>query len=193
MERRDIERWLAGHPEAVHGDPAALLDRCECEVRERARRDAWRSARRVAEERLHHFETHFGLPASDGFVAREVCHEMARSLKGREPHPGPESDAAQVSAPLLEAVSPGTRSRLRAWLLDLARQEEHEAWGEIVRFTHGLAHSLAPAGAAGLALDWDFAHSYPRTAARVARVLVDEFEARASGREASPTGPAGND
>ena len=145
MQRTDLETWFTHHPDSIHTDPAVLLDQCESEVRDHAHRDAWIHAKEIAEESLHRFERVFGLPASDIFVTREVCHEIARELRRNEPHP--EDDAVEwVGSGVLEALDSDARRLLQGWLKELAAKEEHSAWREIVYFTDHLARSLIDAG-----------------------------------------------
>ena len=181
MERQEVEDWLEGHPEAVHADPHLLLDRAEREVRAHAEEEAWLRARSIVESHLCHFQESFGLPASDAFVAKEVCHELARELRKREPSPGAET--GRLSESLLRALDAPARGLLAEWTADLARREEHRAWLEVVRFTDHLARTLQRGGELSDALSWDFAHSYPRTAERIVRLLMREYEARARGPE----------
>jgi hypothetical protein len=177
MERIDMERWLAGHPRSIHDDPQRLLDRCEAEAKDHARHDAWLHAREVAEDCLHRFERRFGLPASDVFVTREVCHEIARELKTHEPSPDDRVADSWVSPAVLDAFEPEARSLLRDWLEGLAEREEHATWREIVRMTDHIAKSLIRAGHMTDQCDWDLEHAYPRVAERVVRMLIEEYEA----------------
>jgi hypothetical protein len=165
MERDDGER--------------ALRERCEREVKTHATEDAWQRARHIAEEHLHHWEASFGIPASDAFVAQEVCHELARELRRREPEPA--AEARRVSEAVLRGLDPAARERLRDWLLELARREEHRAWLEVVEFTDHLARNLIRGGELTEELRWDFDHSYSRTAERITRMLIREYEAHAHG------------
>jgi len=177
MNRHDVESWLEHHPTLVHANPKALLNRCEREVRSHTHRDAWKHAREVTEESLHRFERVFGLPASDVFVTREVCHEIAREMRHQEPHLEATSEAELVSRSVLDALDPQAREKLREWLMELAEKEEHAVWLEIVRFTDHMARSLIRDAGMTRALEWDFDHSYPRVAARVAKLMMQEFEA----------------
>ncbi|GEM_PF-4906336 len=179
MERMDLENWLAGHPDSVRTEPSRLLDTCEREVRAHAKQDAWHHACEIAEESLHRFERVFGLPASDTFVTREVCHEIARELKHHEPHPDEIQCAEWVSRALIESVDEDARLMLRTWLKDLGEREEHEAWRSIVLFADHLARQLIHDAQMTNDLDWDFDQSYPKVAARVARMMIREFETRA--------------
>jgi hypothetical protein len=179
MERQEVQHWLEGHPDAIHADPHQILDRCEREVRSHAAHEAWRHAKRIAEERLHDWEASFGLPASDAFVAREVCHEMARELRRRAPAHG---RALGVSPGVLGALEPAARELLLAWADELAGREEQAAWREVVRFTDHVGRDLVRDGWSNEPR-WDFAHSYSRTAERVTRILIKEYETRQNGRE----------
>ena len=176
MERQTVEAWFDRHPETVHSDPHALLDRCESELRSHVAEETWGRARQIAERHLEHWASSFGLPASDGFVAREVCHELARELRHHEPVPG--ARTRRPSESTLLALSSPAREMLCEWLDELARKEEHRVWLEVVHFTDGLASRLAREEV-GTPLSWDFRHSYPRTAERVTRRLIQEYEQRA--------------
>ena len=176
MERREVERWLATHPETIHTDPQTLLDRCERDVRTHTHVDAWAHARDVAEHRLHQVEHEFSLPASEAFVAREICHELARELRRKEPHVTPEEEAELLPADLLEALEPQARETLRSWIHELAEKEEHTAWIEIVQFTDHCAKNLIRRAHMSDKAEWDFDHSYTHNAAKVARMLIQEYE-----------------
>ena len=179
MERLDLETWFAHHPGSTDTPPDALLDQCESEIRDHAKHDAWVHAREIAEQRLRRFERVFGLPASDEFVTREVCHEIARELKQHEPHPDAGIAAEWVGEQLLASVDAEARVMLRTWFLDLAEREEHEAWRSIVRFTDHLARTLIHEEHLTADLEWDFDRSYPKVAARVVRMMIDEFDRQA--------------
>jgi hypothetical protein len=189
MKRTEIESWLAVHPESIHAPARGLLDRCESEIREHAEELAWTHARQVAEQSLHRFERGFGLPASEVFVTREVCHEIARELRRHEPHVDRRMESEWVSLAVLEALDPSARRMLRDWLFDVAEQEEHRTWLEIVAFTHKVARALIREARMTRTLDWDFDRSYPRLAARVTEMLIHEFEAHA--RDAGHRAPGG--
>jgi hypothetical protein len=165
MERDDGER--------------ALRERCEREVRSHAAEDAWQRARSIAEAHLPHWEAGLGSPASDAFVAREVCHQLARELRRREPEAA--SEARRVCEEVLRGLDPSARERLRGWIFDLAKREEHRAWLEVVEFTDHLARDLIRGGEVTEELRWDFDHSYNRTAERITRILIREYEVHAHG------------
>lgn len=183
MQRQELVRWLEGHPENVHTDPARLLDRCERALRSEVEEGAWLRAKEIAERHLHHWEGSFGLPASDDFVAREVCHELARELRHHEPRPI--GEVQRVADAVMGSVDASALELLREWLDELARKEEHRAWLEVVHFTDHLASRLAHQGVPlSSEAEWDFRHSYPRTAERITRMLIVEYELHARGPEA---------
>jgi hypothetical protein len=187
MKRQDLEDWFAHHPGSIQTQPEVLLDRCESEVRDHAAYDAWLQAREVAEHSLHRFERIFGLPASDTFVTREVCHEIARELRHHEPHPSEEQATAWAGHTVFDSVDEAARVRLRVWLSELAEQEEHAVWRNIVHFADHLAKTLIRNQHMTSQLDWDLDHSYPKVAARVARMMIREFEAQAVSSQIRPS------
>ena len=180
MERIDLETWFARHPESIDTQPRMLLDLCEAEVRDHARTDAWRRARDVAESSLHRFEGTFGLPASDVFVTREVCHEIARELRRHEPHPDAALAASWVGDTVLDKLDAEAGRIVRQWLAEIAEREEHATWQGIVQFTDRLARWLIRSEGMTAELDWDLDHTYSQVAARVTRIVMREFDAHAA-------------
>lgn len=190
MERLELENWLTHHPDQIHTDPDALLERCEKEAREHAHRDAWIQAKNVAEKSLRRFETGFiGHPASDTFVTREVCHEIARELKLHEPTPEDYDSQAWLSQMLLESLDPEAQTMFLGWLKDLAKAEEHSTWLEIVRYTHRSARELIREEHMTDDCDWDLDHTYPIVAARVVRLLMAKFQSQAASEVEEPSRP----
>ncbi len=137
MERIDLEDWIANHPDSVHADSKTLLDQGEHDALDHAHRDAWLHAKEIAQKSLRGFQGSSGCPASDTFVAREVCHEM--------------SD-----------------------------REEHSTWMEIVKYADHHANNLIQKGHLTDQCDWDLDHRYSLLAARVLKMLIADFEARAA-------------
>jgi hypothetical protein len=174
MERLEVEDWIAHHPQSVHADPNALLDRGEHVVRGRAHLDAWVHAIEIAQKSLRGFRGAHGYPASDSFVAREVCHEIARELKHHEPPPVDPSQS--ISRSLLDALDPDAQRMFLGWLNDLAEREEHSTWRKIVRFTNHRANALILKAHLSDRYDWDLDHRYSLVAARVLKMLIADFE-----------------
>lgn len=175
MNRLDLESWLDHHPDSTLAPPHDLIDRCEVEVRHHAEVIAWKQALRVAAESLGRFEGHFGLPASETFVTREVCHEVARELKRREPHLERIDEREWLSRSTLDSIEPEARMVLREWLSELAAKEEHRVWREIVSFTHHVARALIDKSHMTGELEWDMERTYPRLARRATQLLLREF------------------
>jgi len=183
MERLELENWLTQHLELVHTDPNILLDECEKETKDHAYRDAWARAERIAEKSLRRFESGFvGYPASDRFVTREVCHEIARELKANEPILDEDETESWISELLLESLDPEAKKMFLVWLKDLAGSEEHSAWLAIVRYTHRSARNLIREEHMTDQCDWDLDHTYPIVAARVTRILIAKFHGHAASR-----------
>jgi hypothetical protein len=182
MDRAEIASWLESHPGAVHKDVERLLDRCEAAVRRRAAEAAWLRAKEVAEERLRDWEGSYGLPASEVFVARELCHQLAQELRRLEPQVEEGSEERLAGNDAFAALEPEAREQLRRWVHDLAAREEHRVWLEILRFTDQRGPRLEREGRMSKDLSWDPEHSYARTAEKVMHILVDDYEAHAHPR-----------
>lgn len=182
MERTDLEDWITHHPDSIHTDSRTLLDRCEDEAKDHAHRDAWIHAKEIAKKSLRRFEHGFGHPASDTFVTREVCHELARELKRNEPAPDDLDQGRDewLNRSLLDTLDSDARTMFRGWLNELAEKEEHSTWLEIVRFTDRRARVLIREAHMTDQCDWDLDHTYPMVAARVVKMLIAEFEAHAA-------------
>jgi hypothetical protein len=183
MERLELEKWLSHHPDLVHTDPDTLLDECEQEARDHAYRDAWTRAEKLVEKSLRRFESGFvGYPASDRFVTREVCHEIARELKANEPVLDDDETESWLSELLLESLDPEARKMFLLWMKDLAGTEEHSAWLAIVRYTHRSARNLIREEHMTDQCDWDLDHTYPMVAARIVKILIAKFHGHAARR-----------
>ena len=175
MNRVDLETWLDRHPGSIDSPTHALIDRCEAEVHRHAEVVAWKHALRIATTSLRRFDGRFGLPASETFVTREVCHEVARELKRHEPQLERIDETEWLSRSILDSIDPQARMVLREWLRELAEKEEHRAWQQIVAFTHHVASALIAKAHMTGNLDWDFERSYPRLATRVTKMLLREY------------------
>ena len=149
MERQDVVRWLESHPESVHANPRSLVDRCERELRGRVAEGAWRHAKEIAERHLHHWQGSFGLPASDDFVAREVCHELARDLRHHEPQPT--AEVRTVTEAVHGALDPPALEMLREWLGELQAFETFQWHGETFSIPPGATRVLENAHCANQA------------------------------------------
>jgi hypothetical protein len=184
MERNEVLNWLEHHTQQVHDVPELLLSRCETEVKEHAQEDAWLHARDIAEEHNQFWRSSWGAHASEEFVAREVCKDLAEEFKNSEPIPIEGHEGSYVDEDVLGVLEPAARTVMLDYVHDLARGEEHEAWMEVMRFTRERGQSLAREE--GLSDDVSYAgsHSYTETAARVMDILASDFQRRARTQQA---------
>lgn len=182
MDRETLTHWLESHPQLVTRDIQAFLDHCEREVKRHAVEDAWLAAKAYVERRELYWEHGWGFPrASEAYVAREVCAELARELGHHEPHPSEGDEEHLVGKKLFEALDPAARAKIGKWALELADREEHAVWSKIVRFTRQHARTMEKQGL----LSHDMrpeTGNFAEKAAGIAHVLVDELEARAHPR-----------
>jgi hypothetical protein len=179
MERNEVLDWLVHHTQHVHDIPERVLSRCEVEVKEHAHEDAWLHARDIAEEHNQYWRDSWGAHASEEFVAREVCKDLADEFKRSEPTPLEGHEGAYVDDDVLSVLDPKARTVMLDYVHDLARGEEHNAWIEVMRFTRERGRTLAREE--GLSTDVSFSgsHSYSETAARVMDILANDFQRRA--------------
>ncbi|MBK7949077.1 MAG: hypothetical protein IPK00_10110 [Deltaproteobacteria bacterium] len=177
MNRVDLESWLYRNADSTRLSTHELIDRCEAEVRSHAEVIAWKHALRVAAATLRRFDGQFGLPASEIFVTREVCHEVARELSRHEPELGSIDETAWLSHAILDSIDPEDRRVFRVWVRQIAEREEHRIWHEVVVFTHHVARALIEKAHLTGELDWTFERTYPKVATRVMQLLLREYAA----------------
>ena len=175
MNRVDLESWLHRHADSTRLSTYDLIDRCEAEVRNHAEVLAWKHALRVATATLRRFDGLFGLPASETFVTREVCHEVARELSRHEPELGPIDESEWLSHAVLDSIDPEDRMVFRVWVRHIAAREEHRVWHEVVSYTHHVARALIAKAHMTGDLDWTFERTYPKVAKRVMQMLLREY------------------
>ena len=180
MNREAVLLWLKGHPAAVHGNPDELMERFESEVRKHAEVDAWRAARAHVEERMHEWEQEWGLNSSEAYAAKQICPELARELQGMEPHFEKGDEPHLVGEELLRTLEPEARSTVEDWIRDVANVVEHRIWGEIVHYTKDRGRGLIREGRVSADTAFDHTATYGQQAARIARILVEDFEAHES-------------
>jgi len=179
MKRDDILDWMRSHRESVCGDPEQILGRAEFAARHHAAEHAWLHAKEIAEREAASWTgCSLGSHAAEDTVALEVCHDLARELRQHEPKPEGDPDAL-LDSETLAAFGQDARAQLRAWIGEVAGQEEHRTWNEIVRFTHARARSLIRDGTMSTASGWDSTHSYSETALRIATILARDYEQHA--------------
>lgn len=180
MERNEVLDWLHDHPQEVKDAPEDVVKRCEDAVHEHVSEEAWLHACELARERERYWlDDGGGAHASEAFVAREVCRELATELRGMEPVPRSGQAGAYVDAGALAPLGKAGRTLMLRYVFDLARREEHETWLHVMDFTREKGVALARQRTFSKQLDFDRTHGYAVTAARVMHILADDFEERA--------------
>ncbi len=182
MDRASMIHWFENHPQEIGRDPAALVDRCEHEVKRHAAEEAWLTAKAYVEECKREWEHSWGFPrASETFVALEVCRRLARELQHVEPHVRPGDEEHLVGEKLMRSLDPPARKVLGEWALELAELEEHHVWERIVRFTRAHGRSLARQGLLSNDVSPESGNYFAK-AAGIAHRLADEYETHAHPR-----------
>ena len=183
MTREEILSWCDAHREAVHGEPRALVERCERSVRRHAAEAAWLAAKAWAERRRNDFEGEvWGNQGSDAFVAAEVCHQIAWELAHHEPEPEPGCEERLAGGPLRQALEEEAWREVLPWIRELAAEQEHATWREVVRFTHRRGGSLVSERHLSRDCDLDHARHYPEIAAEVVGLLARDYSLHAHPR-----------
>jgi hypothetical protein len=182
VDRHDVEKYFLSHPPESRLDVVELLDRCERAARRHAREDAWLAAKAYALDRATRWQGEWSAPASERFVASEVCHELAYGLGHHEPTVERGAEEHLVGGPVREALSDEAWQVIREWVRELAAAEEHREWREIVRFTDRRARHLIRREGFTRDSGWDDEHRYSAIAAQVARILAQEYSVRAHPR-----------
>lgn len=182
MDRKDVEAWLRKHPPATRVDLKDLLDRCENAVRRHAREDAWLAAKNYAEERARQWHGAWSPPASEVFVTSEVCHELAWELAHHEPEVESGAEEHLAGGPVCDALPEEAWEGIRDWVHEVAAEEEHRAWREIVRYTDHRAKHIIRSQGFTRDTGWDPDHRYSEIASHVARILAHEYSLQANPR-----------
>src|SRR6185312_3496405 len=116
-------------------------------VQRHAREDAWLAAKAYALQRAQQWQSEWSQPASESFVTNEVCHELAWELEHHEPKVMPGAGEHLAGRLVMDALPAEAGEAIRQWVLDLAAEEEHRAWREIVDFTdHRARHIIKQEG-----------------------------------------------
>jgi hypothetical protein len=182
MNRRDVLHWFDEHPSAIHDDPHSLVSRCERCVRRHAMEDAWLAAKAYVAERAHTWVSEWSPPASEAFVAREICHRLAYELRTHEPEVPDGAEDHLAGGSVVDRLDPEAWEILRPWVRELARDEEHRTWLQIVRFTDRRGGSLIREHGLTRERGWDERHRYTAIAAHVADILAREYSLQAHPR-----------
>jgi hypothetical protein len=175
MDRNTVLEWLREHPGAIEGDAEAVVSRCERAVRRHAREDAWVAARRYVTERKREWEGSHGAHASEAFVAREVCEQVAEELAHHEPAPHPGDEDHLAGGGLKAALGHEAWMMMIPWIMTLAREEEHRTWNEIVDHTRRRARDLIQDHRLSNDTDFDHTKCYGDVAAWISGLLAVDY------------------
>jgi hypothetical protein len=186
MDRTVVVEWLRDHPDVVHGDVEEVVSRCERAVRRHAREDAWIAAKEWVTMRQHEWEESHGAHASEAFVAREVCRQLATELQRHEPTPHPGDEEHLAGAPVKSGLEQRGWEFLIPWIMELARAEEHRAWSEVVGHTKRRARDLIRQKHLSDDTHFDQTKCYGDVAARVAGILAEDYSEHAFPRRPAP-------
>lgn len=186
MDRSVVLDWLRGHQDLVHGDPEAVVVRCEWGVRRHAREDAWVAARRYVAARQHEWEGSHGAHASEAFVAREVCRQLADELAHHEPAPHPGDEEHLAGEGVRVALEHEAWAFMIPWIMALAREEEHRTWNEVVAHTRRRAQELIRGHHLSNDTRFDHTRCYNDVAARIAGILAEDYSQHAFPRRKGP-------
>lgn len=179
MDRATVLDWLGRHPKVCHGEAEAIVSRCERAVRRHAREDAWIAAKRYVAERQHHWEESHGARASEAFVAREVCQQLAGELRSREPTPQTGDEDHLAGGSVKAALELNGWEYMIPWIMEIARDEEHATWVEIQRHTRRQAEELIRQHHLSSDATFDHSRCYGDVAAQIAAILARDFSEHA--------------
>jgi hypothetical protein len=183
LKRDDLLDWLQRHPGWVEDRADKALAAIEQEVRRYAREFAWHRAIDIAHERGEAWSHRSrGMHCPEDWAACEFCKELASDLRMLEPIPdeGSEEEFAGKSH-LAQFVGEG-RSRVMAWVHDVAAEEEHQAWLDVIRFTKERADSWIEEGTISTEERWDLTHSYTDAAVHASQLLERDYALQAHRR-----------
>ena len=111
-----------------------------------------------------------------------MCHELAWELEHHEPAVAPGAEEHLAGRLVKEALPAEAWEAIRQWVLDLAAEEEHRAWREIVDFTDHRARHIIKREGFNRDSNWEDDHQYTAIAAHVARILAHEYSLHAHPR-----------
>jgi hypothetical protein len=175
MEVSEVLTWFEQHPDLVHGDVQEVLKRCERAVRRHAREAAWVAARDYVEQRRRNEKEHHGAPASEAYVARHVCHQLADELVRHEPDFESSDEEQLAGGPTKAAVESAGWEVLVPWILKMAHEEEHRTWLEIAHYTDQRARELIREHHLSEDNHFDHTKCYGEVAQEIERLLERDY------------------
>jgi predicted nucleic acid-binding protein len=132
--------------------------------------------------RAREWQGEWSPPASEVFVTTEVCHELAWELAHREPEVEAGAEEHLAGGPVREALPDESWEKVRDWVHQLAAEEEHQAWSEIVRYTVRRAKDIIRKQGFARDTGWDERRRYSEIASHVAQILAREYSLHAHPR-----------
>lgn len=179
MELETVLQWIDAHPGSVHGDAQEFVSRCERTVRRHAREDAWVAAKRHIARRRQEWESNPGSHASEVYVARQLCGQLAHDLRRHRPAPRAGDEDHLAGAPLKAAVEREGWVFLSGWILDLAREQANRDWLEIVHYTEHRAADLIREQALSDDCSLENSKCYGEIAEQIAEHLMHDYSVHA--------------
>ena len=181
--RDDLLDWIRRTPGSVQGAPDEALDTVEHEVRRYARDLAWQRAIDIAHARGEAWSHRSrGMHCPEDWAACEFCAELASDLRMLEPVPEEGSEEEFAGKAHLARFEGEARSRVMAWVHDLAAEEEHAAWLDVIRFTKKRAYTWIEEGSISTEDRWDLTHSYTDAAVHASQLLERDYALKAHKR-----------
>lgn len=182
-KRADMLDWLRRHPESVRGPADEALETVEHEVRKHAKELAWHRAIGIAHQRGEAWSHRSrGMHCPEDWAAREFCHEFASDLRMFEPIPEDGSEEEFAGKAHLARFHLGSRARIVTWIHDVAAEEEHQAWQDVIRFTKKRADTWIQDGSISTEERWDYTRSYAEAAMHASELLERDYALRAHAR-----------
>ena len=117
----------------------------------------------------------------DTFVV-QLTGGQAYELRTHEPRVEPGAEEHLAGGPVREDLEPEGWELLRQWVRDLAAEEEHRVWLEIVHYTDKRARNLIRDHHMSRDWEWDAEHRYTAIAAHVAEILARDYSIHAHAR-----------
>lgn len=179
MDRQTVIQWFEQHVEVIAADPTEIVEHCERAVRRHAREDAWLAAKAYVSRRRRSWERTPGLHASEAYTAHTICRDLAAGLRSHEPRILPEDAEHLAGGPIRRSLDAAGWDFLTRFILDLARNEEHVTWEEIVQYTGSHARDLVRDNGLSDDCSSDGGVCFGEAAARISRILERDFAVHA--------------
>lgn len=176
MDKREVQRWMVKHPESVHGTPETVICRCTQDLRKKGSEAAWTRAKEIVDHEHHAWEGRHGNHASPGYVAREICKNLAAKLRAMEPVVPVGAEDRALDDETRDALESDAMEMIRPWLREIAVKEEHQEWIRIIEFTKKRGAVIAEEAHLSSDTHWENTWEYAEAAALVTGILSRDFE-----------------